>query len=493
VTLFVAGLVTSCGSGSNGSASASADSGFCDVLAHYEASIRERAELTEAQGNPFAQVAVALGSYGELDAMLVDLADEAPEELTQHFDRVRATLQTQLDSLGQAGSDPIGAALSSLVTGLANEPSFEAIDGYAEDECGTAIFRAALTSGSDGTTDWSSGLVLASCPGLAQIELVDPASGSTLATRSFGSSAQPTRLCGLQSWHAVSIRSMFSHDFAYAAVTTDGSDGSNRVGVIDTATDTFIDLTALHEESGFSAAIADDRSPGFVLGTDTLRFYDANRDAFFEATPEDGWQPRLWRPASGTYSDDGVTYLPGDVVVGSGAFSTIKLPDPSGEWYTDGESVRHRSWREPRFLDVPVDEECAPTDWLSGPRVLCVAEPDEQAAILTFNAACTSYTVEQVTDAPDRTMHDLVASPDGSTVAFLSTRRRLPGRGCQLIARAKRRASAFEPDGRRPRIVNGNHQGATIRGDNTGAVNPLVRVDAELRRTGRRLERKLRA
>lgn len=84
-----------------------------------------------------AQMVMALG---DLQVMWDDLADVAPEEIRTDVERVRDHNQEQLDAAAEALNDPLKALVGSLTSGLASSGSYDRLNDYAGEHCGSRPF-----------------------------------------------------------------------------------------------------------------------------------------------------------------------------------------------------------------------------------------------------------------------------------------------------------------------------------------------------------------
>ena len=401
---------------------ANAATRFCEVLEGHTAEMEAAAAQASASGSPIGGIIIGFTNMGRFQRMLEDLADIAPSEIANDTRIAADAIAEQIDNMGDSASDPVGAIVSSLVTSATSSPSFEAVDRFSLEHCGLVIFGTIAPTTSAGaatTSDLGDVLVVAGCDaGMASLTFIDPTSGSVVEQRSFGRSARPARLCGSIRWAAPEVAQMFSSDFRYAAATLPTSDGSERVGVIDTRTDQFTDITSLHEESGFSASTPRDRYPGFAPGGSTLRFYDGNAREFRESGEADGWMPRPWQPAGGQIGEVGVSYTSGGYIVNIEIFSVSAVAEPGGMSLVSSEHLRVAGGEE--RVNLQRETECTPTAWISGNEIACLVHDDGDPAVMTLNDSCTGYAVRTLVSAPERSNFYLTPSPDRTMAAFMS-------------------------------------------------------------------------
>lgn len=79
-------------------------------------------------------------ALGDLQLMWDDLVDVAPDDIRGDVEVVRDTTQEQLDAAREAVSDPVGALLGGVLSGLQHGGSYTRVNDYARDHCGTPPF-----------------------------------------------------------------------------------------------------------------------------------------------------------------------------------------------------------------------------------------------------------------------------------------------------------------------------------------------------------------
>lgn len=119
---------------------------FCDVMdkhrQRYEAATTEALESLETgdlEGllGGGTQMVAALG---DLQMMWDELAEVSPDEIRTDVERVRDHNKEQLDAAAKSLSDPIGVLLGTLSDGLTMSGSYNRVNDYAGDHCGTRPF-----------------------------------------------------------------------------------------------------------------------------------------------------------------------------------------------------------------------------------------------------------------------------------------------------------------------------------------------------------------
>jgi hypothetical protein len=136
--LVVAGL--------GGCAQSRSPDAFCEVMAEH----RDRYEVATSSAIAAVEGGDAAGlitgtagmiaALGDLQLMWDELADVAPDEIVADVEKVRDHNQEQLDSVGDAISDPFGALAGSLASGLVNSGSYTRLNDYADEHCGSRPF-----------------------------------------------------------------------------------------------------------------------------------------------------------------------------------------------------------------------------------------------------------------------------------------------------------------------------------------------------------------
>ena len=81
-------------------------------------------------------------AYGDIVALIGEMAEVSPDEVRTDVERVHKTLQDQLDSAGDAVSDPFGTLAGQVVKSITNAGAFERMDRYTLEHCGEHMFAA---------------------------------------------------------------------------------------------------------------------------------------------------------------------------------------------------------------------------------------------------------------------------------------------------------------------------------------------------------------
>jgi hypothetical protein len=136
---LVAALVVACGE-TKRSASA-----YCHAYAaekhSYLDKYNQRAAAVEqsddALGSALVAAASGVEAIGDLRVMFDKLERVAPETVEPDVAAVRDSFAQQLDTLKSAGSNPLGALLGSLVSGIATSGSFQRVADWTNEHCGS--------------------------------------------------------------------------------------------------------------------------------------------------------------------------------------------------------------------------------------------------------------------------------------------------------------------------------------------------------------------
>lgn len=97
-------------------------------------------QYTHSKESPLLMLVSVAAAYGDIVALMGDMAKVAPGEIQTDVQRVHDTLQKQLDSVGDLAKNPIGAIAQQLVTGIATSGAFQRMDAYTLQHCGEHMF-----------------------------------------------------------------------------------------------------------------------------------------------------------------------------------------------------------------------------------------------------------------------------------------------------------------------------------------------------------------
>ena len=114
---------------------------YCAEVEAFEQFAREQGAEIEAasEGNPLEGLVVGLAALGDIDVWVGRLRDAAPDEIRADLDEVYETV----DAGEEVSADnPLGQLAEALARSLLSSGSFQRVDDYTEEHCGTRIFGA---------------------------------------------------------------------------------------------------------------------------------------------------------------------------------------------------------------------------------------------------------------------------------------------------------------------------------------------------------------
>jgi hypothetical protein len=114
------------------------ESGFDEIKADYP----EVDQYSTSDENPLVLLLQTGSAYGDIVALIGEMAEVAPDEVQTDVERVHETLEKQLDDAGGAVSDPFGTIAGQLVEGITNAGAFERMSRYTLEHCGEVMFSA---------------------------------------------------------------------------------------------------------------------------------------------------------------------------------------------------------------------------------------------------------------------------------------------------------------------------------------------------------------
>lgn len=103
---------------------------YLDRMGQADEAMRSGDSLTGLVG-----LATGVSAFADLTQMWEELADVSPDEIKPDVEDVRDAFQKQLDSMGQAAENPLGALVSNLSTGLAVSGAMQRVDTFTRDQC----------------------------------------------------------------------------------------------------------------------------------------------------------------------------------------------------------------------------------------------------------------------------------------------------------------------------------------------------------------------
>lgn len=131
-------LPSACGSGRSVEA-------FCSTYKERKANYLDKynadARSIDSQSDPLlsmmAAVSMTAQSMGDLESMFDALDKVAPDSIEPDVAIIRDQWKQSIDSVGDGASNPWGAALGQLVSGLAHQGSWTRVGNYVQANCHT--------------------------------------------------------------------------------------------------------------------------------------------------------------------------------------------------------------------------------------------------------------------------------------------------------------------------------------------------------------------
>jgi hypothetical protein len=129
--------LTGCGKAGGGS-ERSAES-YCDVWKREATRLHDKyqAAADGTDADPFGSLLTVAAAPGDLVVLFDKLAKVAPDEIQSEVETIHDSLKDQQDAMGDAIDNPIGAIGSSLISGLTNAGSYQAVEEYTTEHCGS--------------------------------------------------------------------------------------------------------------------------------------------------------------------------------------------------------------------------------------------------------------------------------------------------------------------------------------------------------------------
>jgi hypothetical protein len=119
---------------------------FCDTYweqkDEYLTKYAERDEAIDAAGeeDPLLGVLAGLGTsmeaLGDVVIIFDKLAKVAPDDIEPDVVAIRESLQKSIDNAGEAASNPLGALVGGLTSGLTTMGSWQRLSDYVVENCG---------------------------------------------------------------------------------------------------------------------------------------------------------------------------------------------------------------------------------------------------------------------------------------------------------------------------------------------------------------------
>ncbi|MBX6388683.1 MAG: hypothetical protein IRZ08_06735 [Frankia sp.] len=109
---------------------------YCDTFWSQVESFQSQMEGAQ-DADALTQVAAVVAAPQELATMFGRLAKVAPEEIEPDVAVIRDAFQEQADNMGDTFSDPFGTLLSGLLSSAQIEGSWQRVDDFTIENCGT--------------------------------------------------------------------------------------------------------------------------------------------------------------------------------------------------------------------------------------------------------------------------------------------------------------------------------------------------------------------
>jgi hypothetical protein len=111
---------------------------YCETFYRQGTELRSQWAAIDKNTNqdPLATLVALFGAPQQLEVFFARLDKVAPDSIEPDVAAVQQSFQQEVDGVGSAASNPFGAVLGGLVSGLANVPSFQAVDTWTEANCG---------------------------------------------------------------------------------------------------------------------------------------------------------------------------------------------------------------------------------------------------------------------------------------------------------------------------------------------------------------------
>jgi hypothetical protein len=104
-------------------------------------------QYASSDAHPLAMLLSIGSAYGDMVALLGEMAEVSPDEIQSDVERVHETLDKQLKSAGDVISDPWGALAGQLVASVTSSGAFARVDAYTLEHCGEHLFAASPQRG----------------------------------------------------------------------------------------------------------------------------------------------------------------------------------------------------------------------------------------------------------------------------------------------------------------------------------------------------------
>jgi hypothetical protein len=289
---------------------------------------------------------------------------------------------------------------------------------------------------------------LLACSDFDSLILIDPKSGSTIATAPVSAKIPtgwsagyycPDRNRGLDGAERVRLREQFSPDLSRVAVYGSQADGSQHVGYVDLATGLLTDLTAKHQTTGFGSTLPVHCNPLFAPSSNTFWFLEAvpNRDrstvhrvdlttgAEETRGTVDLKCPNIYAQIL-VWASDQVAALPTfpSYAALPNPTGTLAVSRPVGPGMFAGFSLFVSPSGPPTRVSMNGGKnDCQPYAWADDSTLICATQAGGDWILVVASSVTASTTSAQATPLlPTNTRRNYspVTSPDAKTVAFAS-------------------------------------------------------------------------
>lgn len=112
---------------------------FCTTLDDGIAAMGANLDTID-EGDFVSELGAGAANLGEFTRVVHRLADVAPDEIRTDMEQAAEAWTAEAEALGQAASDPLGALGAGLSSAVFNAGFYAAVDDFALDRCGQAVF-----------------------------------------------------------------------------------------------------------------------------------------------------------------------------------------------------------------------------------------------------------------------------------------------------------------------------------------------------------------
>ncbi|MFL5955562.1 MAG: hypothetical protein ACJ76I_15800 [Gaiellaceae bacterium] len=120
-------------------------SSYCHTYAAQKSAYLDKynaqAKAVQGSSDPLAgalgAAAMSVEAMGDVRAMFDRLDRVAPESIEPDVAAVRDSFSQQLDAMKGVATNPLGALMGGLISGIASSGSFQRVDGWTKQNCGS--------------------------------------------------------------------------------------------------------------------------------------------------------------------------------------------------------------------------------------------------------------------------------------------------------------------------------------------------------------------